>query len=429
MKKLLLIVAAVLITSATSGHSANNLYVVNGLAETVSKINLDNGVVSNHIINTGLVPNDIKIEGDKAYILNSTSDDIHILNLATDTVIDTIAFSRYENPWEIYIDGDLAYVTNWLSGNLYEVDLKEGMILRAFAVGSTIEGVFRHGDRLFVTDVNFDFDNYTYGDGILYYANLPDLDEWQSLNVGINPQRIIGGPDGNLHIICSGNYADVFGAIYIVDPINVTIVDSINIGGSPGYAAVNGSGKVFVGAGGWGDHGEVYCYDGTTYAVLNDPSNPIITDPGASGITADLDGNVYCCNSMPGVGTVSKIDAQRQVVDSYNVGDGASVAALYNTETGIEGDTVPFQPEIGLSAYPNPFNDKTTIIFKLPDAGEIELAIHNLNGQRLTVLEDGFRRGGKHSVNWDAAGFSSGVYFYQLKAGDKVISKRMTLLK
>ncbi len=429
MKKLLLIIASVLITTAISVHGANNLYVVNGLAETVSKINLDNGAVSNHIANTGLVPNDIKIVGDRAYILNSVSDDIYVLDPATDTVIDTIAFGRFENPWEMYVDGDLVYVTNFLSGNLYEVDLNEGTILRDFAVGSTIEGVFRYDNKLFVTDVNYDLDNYAYGNGILYYANLPALDQWQSLTVGINPQRIIMGPDGNLHIICTGNYVDVMGAIYIIDPITASIVDSINIGGSPGYAAVNASGMVFIGAGGWVDHGEVYCYDGTSYEILNDPSNPINTDPGASGITADLDGNVYCCNSMPGYGTVSKIDAQRQAVDSYNVGDGASVAALYNTETGIEDEIIPLQPDIYLSAYPNPFNARTTIVYQVPDACKISISIYNLAGQQLALLESGLKQAGEYSLDWDAAGFSSGLYLYKLRAGDRIIVKRMTLLK
>ncbi|MBD3233426.1 MAG: T9SS type A sorting domain-containing protein [candidate division Zixibacteria bacterium] len=81
------------------------------------------------------------------------------------------------------------------------------------------------------------------------------------------------------------------------------------------------------------------------------------------------------------------------------------------------------------NAYPNPFNATTTISYQLPVASSVNLDIYNVLGQRVTTLVNGNVEAGYHSVSWDASNYSSGVYFYKLKIGDKVITKRMTLLK
>ncbi len=80
-------------------------------------------------------------------------------------------------------------------------------------------------------------------------------------------------------------------------------------------------------------------------------------------------------------------------------------------------------------AYPNPFNATTTISYNLPIAGNVKLQVYNLLGQRVAVLVDGNLDSGEHTVTWDASDYSSGVYFYKLIVGDKMFTKRMTLLK
>jgi photosystem II stability/assembly factor-like uncharacterized protein len=79
--------------------------------------------------------------------------------------------------------------------------------------------------------------------------------------------------------------------------------------------------------------------------------------------------------------------------------------------------------------YPNPFNPATTINFALPVAGHVVLKIYDVTGKEAAVLVNDFRQQGSHSVNFNAAGLSSGIYFYTLKAGDFVSTRRMVLLK
>ncbi|MBD3170436.1 MAG: S8 family serine peptidase [candidate division Zixibacteria bacterium] len=78
---------------------------------------------------------------------------------------------------------------------------------------------------------------------------------------------------------------------------------------------------------------------------------------------------------------------------------------------------------------PNPFNAQTRISFELPEDSDVNLSVYNLAGQKVATLADGYLQAGAHNLNWDASSYSSGVYFYKLSAGDKVITKKMSLLK
>ncbi|MCC7262644.1 MAG: T9SS type A sorting domain-containing protein [Candidatus Latescibacteria bacterium] len=84
--------------------------------------------------------------------------------------------------------------------------------------------------------------------------------------------------------------------------------------------------------------------------------------------------------------------------------------------------------------YPNPFNPSTTIRFSLPRAGEAELCIYNLMGQRVATLMYGVQEAGPHVLQWngrDEQGreLASGVYFYRLQAGGRVETRKLLLLR
>ncbi|MGB5873678.1 MAG: T9SS type A sorting domain-containing protein [Bacteroidota bacterium] len=79
--------------------------------------------------------------------------------------------------------------------------------------------------------------------------------------------------------------------------------------------------------------------------------------------------------------------------------------------------------------YPNPFNPSTIIEFSLPEAGFVTLTVHNLIGQELATIVSGERAAGTFRATWDAGGFSSGVYFYRLTAGNYVQTKKMVMLQ
>jgi len=79
--------------------------------------------------------------------------------------------------------------------------------------------------------------------------------------------------------------------------------------------------------------------------------------------------------------------------------------------------------------YPNPFNPLTLITYQLPKAGDIELSIYNLQGQKVVSLVSGRQPAGSYQVQWDATGFASGVYYYRIEAVEFQAVKKMILLR
>ncbi|MDR3611618.1 MAG: T9SS type A sorting domain-containing protein [Ignavibacteriaceae bacterium] len=79
--------------------------------------------------------------------------------------------------------------------------------------------------------------------------------------------------------------------------------------------------------------------------------------------------------------------------------------------------------------YPNPFNPSTVISYSLPKASNIKLIVYNTIGQTVKVLEIGFKNAGNYSVNFNASNLPSGIYFYQLDAGQYSQVKKMLFLK
>lgn len=84
--------------------------------------------------------------------------------------------------------------------------------------------------------------------------------------------------------------------------------------------------------------------------------------------------------------------------------------------------------------YPNPFNPVTDIEFSIPVMSQVELTVFNVLGQKVAVLADDIRAAGVYHVVWkgtDERGspVASGVYFYRLKAGELVATRKMMLLK
>ncbi len=98
--------------------------------------------------------------------------------------------------------------------------------------------------------------------------------------------------------------------------------------------------------------------------------------------------------------------------------------------TGVEFTTpdVPLKFEL-YQNYPNPFNPTTKIAFALPKDARVKLEVFNVLGERVAVLKDEYMRAGVHTVDFNATGLASGVYFYRLTADEFVATKKMVLMK
>lgn len=79
--------------------------------------------------------------------------------------------------------------------------------------------------------------------------------------------------------------------------------------------------------------------------------------------------------------------------------------------------------------YPNPFNPTTVIRYGVPEQANVQLSIFNTLGQRVARLINSEKSPGHYEVNFNASSLSSGLYFYRLKVGGDVLTKKMMLIK
>lgn len=97
--------------------------------------------------------------------------------------------------------------------------------------------------------------------------------------------------------------------------------------------------------------------------------------------------------------------------------------------TTIENETT--QPtDFSLSQnFPNPFNPSTTIKYSVPQSSNVVIKLFDVLGNEIETLVNEVKPAGTYEITWSSANLPSGVYFYQLKAGDFVQTKKMLLIK
>jgi hypothetical protein len=103
--------------------------------------------------------------------------------------------------------------------------------------------------------------------------------------------------------------------------------------------------------------------------------------------------------------------------------------------TWIDNNNKPLQNEFSLNQnYPNPFNPTTTIEYSIPlndkrETSNVHLIIYDILGREVKTLVNEIQKPGNYNIQFDGSKLSSGVYYYQLKYGSFVQTKKMLLLK
>lgn len=127
-------------------------------------------------------------------------------------------------------------------------------------------------------------------------------------------------------------------------------------------------------------------------------------------------------------------NSEAEVTASYKLNSGqasdqSTLSIGDGTITSLNDDTgTPVEFELSQN-YPNPFNPSTVIKFAVPNAGNYQLNVYNVLGQKVMTLMNGQLMAGYHSAMFDGTKLASGVYIYSLEGADVNISKKMLLIK
>jgi hypothetical protein len=312
------------------GHASaiddlDRLYIINSLGENLTMVDRAGDSVVTNLMPLGGCPNRIRAHNGLLFVVNSCTDDLMVIIQSTHAVVRTVHFPSGDNPWDIaIIDDSLCAVSMLLTNEVAIVNYQEGNESRRFAVGAAPEGLLYAYGRLWVANCALDFGTFAYGQGTVSISNELLTATVTSVNVGANPQVLALGNNGEVHVMCTGNYFDRFGEIYTLDPDSWLPTDSIDIGDFPGDLVVGPEGRGYLAGGGFVDSGFVFRYETGSHTLLNGPANPWKTAQGVLSITPRAEGGVFALAF--GGDTVTEMSLQGALVRAWPVGDGPGYA-------------------------------------------------------------------------------------------------------
>ncbi len=352
-------VVMILALSWTAEVHTRNMIVVNGTGETADWIDLDDSTIDIDVATLGLTPNDFLVRDSLGICVNSGSSDLHFYHLPAMTAFDSLFLGGSRNPYSGAWLGDAGVVvTNWLTSTISEVDVLSRTLVGEYQVGIPAQninhpqGIAIVGNRAFITMSCFN-EEYVYFPGQVEVFDFDADSTVARIQVGLNPQGIKLGRDGHVYVVCTGNYVNVFGTLYKIDPNSEQVVDSLAVGGQPGAIDITRQGIAWIAAGGWGPWttdrernlpqnmraaavslggvadagGLVYTVDLEQWQLLHGPANPIVTDFGVVGVRVVSDTSVVTCNYQDN--TVTEVDSAGTILARYHTGDGPTAIAKY----------------------------------------------------------------------------------------------------
>jgi outer membrane protein assembly factor BamB len=238
-------------------------------------------------------------------------------------------------------------------------------------------------------------------------ADTAFIEKWR-VPLGYVPFASFGvGPDGTIY-----SYSRSFRVIRI-DPVTGSVIDSSDVIESDFYQprmAIDSVGKIYLTNGGF-SQGRLYSFN----PDLSLRWSEVINNVNIGGPALGENGTLVVC------------------------GTGTDVRAYSDFPVSIS----PRENEINSflleQNYPNPFNPITKIEYRIPNSEFVSLKVYDILGNEIATLVNEEKSAGEYEVEFSAKGGSasggnaydlpSGIYFYQLKAGGFIETKKMILMK
>jgi hypothetical protein len=296
-----LLAVAVLLAGCPDARQA---IVVNGSSNNASSVDLSSGEVTPDLggITLGPVPNRIETVGTTAYVVNSggfpgsANASLQVIDLAANTIVNTIPVPDGENPWALAIVNPNKIYVTMLYGN--NVTIIDPTLSGASAVLGTIPlpvfgtvpagpaGIIVVGGYAYTANSGYDAASWGYAPGSVSVIDtatdtIVDVDgdpangtDTPIFTTGVNTQDLAVDGEGEIHVVSTGDYWSAFGVVDVIDPASRSVVASIPVGGTPGNISIGGD-FALIGAGD-ADSCDLYVYKTDTNAVWSDSASPAV---------------------------------------------------------------------------------------------------------------------------------------------------------
>jgi hypothetical protein len=189
--------------------------------------------------------------------------------------------------------------------------------------------------------------------------------------------------------------------------------------------AILNNNKIVVTGASWGTNNN---FDYATVRINTNGNVNQVNRYSMNGSTNDIAKDVGTTNSGSGSNNVYVTGYSELMVDGNSMS--SSISTVMLVDDSKEGTLTNNPSEFTLHQnYPNPFNPSTTIKFDVSNASSVKLVVYDMLGKVVDVLVNQSLQPGSYSITYTNKTLSSGVYFYELTAGDFKDIKKMSLIK
>jgi YVTN family beta-propeller protein len=232
-------------------------YITNSGSNTVSVIDVNTGTVTANVI-VGLSPYGVALspDGTKVYVTNQNANTVSVINTTTNTVTATVPVGNRPTGIAVSPDGTKVYVANQNDNTVSVVDTSTNSATTINGIGSTPWGitVSPNGANVYVT---------CYNSNNVYVINTATNSVTTSIGVGAQPEGIAVSLDGmNIYVACwSSNN------VYVINTATNGVTTSIGVGSQPEGIAFSPDGMNIY----------VACYSSNNVYVINTTTNNVNT--------------------------------------------------------------------------------------------------------------------------------------------------------
>ena len=342
-------VMLVTVTASASTEGQNLAVVVNALANpelgistSLSIINLDEPdikqAVENEIIPLGSVPSDVEIQDDLAYVVNTFSDNVQIVDLRNRVSLGTIPMGTGSLPQKIaFVSGSKAYVACNGTNDIRVVDVKGRSVINTIPGGLKPAGITIINDKAYVTNSAFVVDaisfQVTYEDSSVTVIDTRTDTVLRTIDVPTNATGITNDGESKVLVISQGDYGAILGNLVIIDANRDEVEKVVELKATPASSLVINSMKhVFFNSGdGFFTNLGLMVYDLVREKRIRDRNDALADFAGGTGVAVDSNDNIYV--AVPDW-TGARLDELRvmapdETLDrTYRVGPGASIVSI-----------------------------------------------------------------------------------------------------
>ena len=170
-----------------------------------------------------------------------------------------------------------------------------------------------------------------------------------------------------------------------------------------------------------------FTFNGTTAQVTSELMPAAVND-----VVIDNEAGVTLTQETTINGVLRLVSGEFDNTIPFTLGPDASISMEGGSLTfPVSAETDPEIPaEFALHQnYPNPFNPSTTIRYDIRERADVSVKIYDVTGREVMELVNQTQAPGSYTVQWNAIGVASGVYYYQIRAGDWHATKSLMLVK